>query len=300
MGYNLITILGPTAVGKTSTAAKLAYTFNGEIISADSRQVYRRMDIGTGKDKNDYIINEKVIPSHLIDVIEPEQEFNLFIFNKLFIEAYKEIKSRNKIPFLVGGSPLYLNSIISNYDLKRVDAKNDDLETLSDDQLKDMLCNLNQLTHNTTDFIEKSRTIDAIRVAKSKISIKNNLEKINSLVIGIKTDNQKLKSRITDRLKARLKEGMIDEVKSLLNSGITFDKLKFFGLEYRFIALFLEGKINYNDMYQKLRSAIINFAKRQMTWYRKMEKDGIYIHWIEPNDIEKATEIIYGNYTEIK
>lgn len=300
MNYNLITILGPTAVGKTRLAALLANHFNGEIISADSRQVYKRMDIGTGKDLEDYRVDDKIIPYHLIDVLEPTEEFNLFLFNQLFYEAFKEITSRNKIPFLVGGTGLYLHSVLKGYDLNKVNfdkKKYDQLNELSIDELQEKLKELNPHLHNTTDLLIKDRIIRAIMISQEKnLSKLKNKPVINSLNIGVTLERDEIKKLITKRLKQRLDNGMIEEVERLVAEGITFDKLDFFGLEYKFIGKYLKGELNYNDMFQKLNSAIHQFAKRQMTWFRKMEREGIKIHWIEGPNFKAAEEIINNNF----
>ncbi|MCX7797091.1 MAG: tRNA (adenosine(37)-N6)-dimethylallyltransferase MiaA [Melioribacter sp.] len=300
MHYNLITILGPTATGKTKLAVRLAYHFNGEIISADSRQVYKKMNIGTGKDLDEYIVNGKLIPYHLIDIIEPTEEFNLFLFNKYFYEAFEKITSKNKIPFLVGGTGLYLHSILKGYKLNKVDfskEKYDNLNKLSIEELREKLKKLNPKLHNTTDLLIKDRIIRAIIISEQKNSEnQNNKPVINSLTIGIKLEREKIKELITKRLKYRLEHGMIEEVKNLIAEGITYDKLDFFGLEYKYIGKYLRHELNYNDMFQKLNSAIHNFAKRQITWFRKMEREGIKIHWIEGANFQEAEKIIKENY----
>ncbi|MCP5062591.1 MAG: tRNA (adenosine(37)-N6)-dimethylallyltransferase MiaA, partial [Ignavibacteriae bacterium] len=259
LSNKLITILGPTAVGKTKFATQLAYKFDGEIISADSRQVYIGMNIGTGKDLEDYTINNQQIPYHLIDVVKPHYEFNLYLFQQLFLNSYKEITSRNKKAFLVGGTSLYLNSILQNYALAKVDFNSkraEDLSEYSESELKNILLNLEQTQHNTTDLIDKKRLIKAILITESMDNNKEDLE-LEPLVIGVTEDRQIVKERIRDRLKVRLANGMIDEVKTLLENGIAHNKLRFFGLEYKFISMYLTGELNHNDMQQKLASAII-------------------------------------------
>ena len=301
MNYNLITILGPTAVGKTYLGAQLANRFNGEIISADSRQVYLGMDIGTGKDIDDYNVNGKIVPHYLIDVIEPKEEFNLFLFNKFFYESFSGIISRGKIPFLVGGTGLYLHSILSGYELNKVDFGAERYEELDEFGIKDLSEKLKKISsslHNTTDLLVKERIIRAIMIAE-KENNKETLKKagINSLTIGIRLEREEIKERITARLKRRLQSGMIEEVKRLIDGGISFERLNLFGLEYKFIGKYLSGELSYNDMYQKLNSAIHGFAKRQMTWFRKMEREGTVIHWLEGPDYEKACKIISQNFT---
>lgn len=300
MKYNLITILGPTAVGKTRLGALLAYRFNGEIISADSRQVYKGMDIGTGKDLKDYFIEGKTIPFHLVDVINPEKEFNLFMFNQSFYNSFNDITSRSKIPFLVGGTGLYLHSILSEYQLNKVefdDEKYNQLNELDIEILRQKLKRLNSNLHNTTDLLIKDRVVRAVMIAeKQEMEIVKGKVPINSLTIGVNLEREKVRERITERLKHRLETGMIEEVEKLINQGIAFEKLEFFGLEYKFIAKHLKGELNYNEMFKKLNTAIHQFAKRQMTWFRKMEREGINIFWINGADYNHAEQIILSNY----
>jgi tRNA dimethylallyltransferase len=300
MNYNLITILGPTAVGKTRLASLLAKHFAGEIISADSRQVYCGMDIGTGKDLDDYIVEGEAIQHHLINVINPDEEFNLFLFSKLFYQAFNEISSRKKIPFFVGGTGLYLHSVLKNYSLNKVEFdKNriDELEKFSIEELTNHLKEINPVLHNTTDLLVNERIIRAILVAENENHLNNSDKaKINSLTIGIKLEREEIKKRITNRLKQRLQNGMIEEVKQLIENGITYERLELFGLEYKFVGRYLKGELNYNDMFQKLNSSIHGFAKRQMTWYRKMEREEIEIHWIEAQNFKAAEQIIKNKY----
>jgi tRNA dimethylallyltransferase len=300
MPFNLITILGPTAVGKTRLSAQLANYFNGEIISADSRQVYKGMDIGTGKDLNDYIIEGNKVPYHLIDIIEPSDEFNLFLFNKLFYQAFIKISSLKKIPFFVGGTGLYLHSILKKYNLQEAEfnkTKTEKLDKLTTEELAELLKKINPALHNTTDLIIKERIITAIIITETKNDvICQTKNEINSLVIGVGLEREEIKKRITDRLTTRLENGMIEEVKQLLNDGITFERLNLFGLEYKFIGKYLSGELSYDDMFQKLNSSIHNFAKRQMTWLRKMNREGIEIHWINGPDYDAAKQIISQMY----
>lgn len=302
MSYNLITILGPTAIGKTRLAALLADRFNGVIISADSRQVYKDMNIGTGKDLSDYIVNDKQVEYHLIDVIEPGDEFNLFLFNKLFYDAFHQINSLRKIPFLVGGTGLFLHSILAGYKLNKVefDKKSyDELDSLEINILTDKLKKLNPSLHNTTDLLIKDRVIRAMMIAEKNQfdGIENRVE-IRSLNIGVILEREKVKERITSRLKTRLENGMIDEVKQLINNGVTYNKLDFFGLEYKFIGKYLQGKLTYQEMFEQLNRGIHHFAKRQMTWFRKMEREGIEIHWIDGADYNQAEKIILKKYSD--
>ena len=300
MHFNLITILGPTAAGKTRLSAQLANYFNGEIISADSRQVYKGMDIGTGKDLNDYLINGNKVPYHLIDILEPSEEFNLFLFTKLFYQAYAKISSLHKIPFLVGGTGLYLHSILKKYNLQEVEFnknRTEELDKFTIEELAELLKKINPALHNSTDLIIKERIITAIIIAETKNNkICQTKDEINSLVIGVRLEREEIKKRITDRLIARLDNGMIEEVKQLLNDGITFERLNLFGLEYKFIGKYLNKELSYDDMFQKLNSSIHNFAKRQMTWLRKMNLEGIDIHWINGPDYDAAKQIISQKY----
>ena len=295
MSYDLITILGSTAAGKTKLAAKLAFRFNGEIISADSRQVYKGMNIGTGKDYNDYFVNGQKVNYHLIDIVEPYEEFDLFLYKENFVKAFSNVKEKNKLPFLVGGTGLYLSAILQNYDLQKANFESNEYNYLKfqpHEDLKDQLKELNSNLHNTTDLLEKERTIKAIIIEKTKNLNSAASPEVNSLNIGIKLTREEIKSRITQRLNERLQTGMIEEVQKLIDSGISYDRLNFFGLEYKYIGLHIKGELIYNDMVQKLNSAIHNFAKRQMTWFRKMEREGIEIKWIEGQDYEAAVNII--------
>lgn len=297
MQYELITILGPTATGKTKLAVQLADYFNGEIISADSRQVYRGMNIGTGKDLSEYFVNGKQVPFHLIDIINPTEEFNLYSFQQLFYKLYNDILSRNRLPFLVGGTGMYLSSVLQNYNLSKADFEKaqEDYSLLKDDELKIILKKLNPVLHNTTDLNDRNRILKAIAVANTQQNLIDK-KKINSLNIGISLSREEIKKRITARLRKRLdEESMIEEVNSLMDSGISYDKMIFFGLEYKFIAQYLKGELNKNDMFQKLNSAIHAFSKRQMTWFRKMEREGIVINWIEGADFNEAKKIIEAN-----
>lgn len=296
MDFNLITILGPTATGKTRLGARLAKYLNGEIISADSRQVYKYMDIGTGKDLDEYKVEDVLIPYHLIDIADPTEEYNLYRFNRDFYNAYYKIRRKNKLPFLVGGSGLYLSSILQNYKLKEsVQSKEriNELEKISEKELCKILLDLNPQQHNITDLFNKDRIIKAILIEESTDRTTNEqIKQINALNIGIKLERDEIKKRITKRLKKRLDEGMSEEVKHLLKKGVSYEKLSFFGLEYKYVALFLNGKLNYNDMLQKLNSAIHNFAKRQMTWFRKMEREGVEINWFDSMDFEAILQYI--------
>jgi tRNA dimethylallyltransferase len=289
-------VLGATATGKTKLAVKLASRFKGEIISADSRQVYRRMNIGTGKDLDDYYSENSPVQYHLIDIINPEEEFSLFEFRKEFFKAFDFINQRQKLPFLVGGTGLYLSSILQNYELKEVDFsshRSEELKDLPIEDLKNILLSRKTKIHNKTDLIDRERLIKAIIIAEAEPESVPQFPKINSIVLGIRLERDEIKKRATLRLKQRLDGGMIEEVQDLIKTGLTYEKLNEFGLEYRYISLYLKGELNYNDMFQKLNSAIHNFAKRQMTWYRKMEREGVHINWINGPDYNEAEKIIH-------
>uniref|UniRef100_A0A832DLK8 tRNA dimethylallyltransferase n=2 Tax=Ignavibacterium album TaxID=591197 RepID=A0A832DLK8_9BACT len=298
MNYNLITVLGPTAVGKTKLAAQLANYFNGEIISADSRQVYKNLNIGTGKDLGDYIVNGSPVKYYMIDLVELPNEFNLFDFYKNFFHFYHQIKSKNKIPFLVGGTGLYLSSVTQNYDLKEIENEQEfieELNTKSEEELKSLLLKLNPHPHNKTDFRTRERIIRAIIVAKANKPVENKTT-IHSLNIGINPGREIVKKRIKERIEKRLAEGMIHEVETLLQNKIPHERLISLGLEYKYITEYLIGKLSYEQMQSELYKAICAFAKRQMTWFRKMEREGIKIFWLNEPDFDKAKEIIKTNY----
>ena len=284
MDYNLVTILGPTATGKTRIAVLLAADIDGEIISADSRQVYRYMDIGTGKDLIEF--QKADINYHLIDIIDPLEEYNLFRFTKDFHSSFKEITKKNKFPILAGGTGLYISAVLQKYKLPEINNESEleKLRSMSYSELKKMLIELKPKLHNKTDLTSKDRLIKAILIEKSRGKNKKNFDKIFSLNIGIKLEREEIKKRITKRLKERLASGMIKEVEDLLQKGISQEKLNYFGLEYKFVCQYINGKLSYNDMFQKLNSSIHNFAKRQMTWFRKMEREGVEINWFSPDN----------------
>lgn len=283
---NLITILGPTATGKTRLATALAAMLNGEIISADSRQVYRGMDIGTGKDLDDYLYNGVPVPYHLIDIVDPGYEYNIFEYQRDFSKAFNEIVSHDKIPILSGGSGLYIDAIINKYDMMAVPEDTflrKQLERLSDDELREKLINYGSL-HNTTDLIERERIIRAIEIKeyeKLNPEKKVDMPNIDSVTFGITFERQEIRQRITNRLLQRLESGMIEEVEHLLGMGVQPEQLTFYGLEYKWLTLYVTGRIDYNTMFSNLNTAIHQFSKRQMTWFRRMEKRGTKIYWID-------------------
>ncbi len=287
----MITILGPTASGKTSVAAALALRTGGEIISADSRQVYRRMDIGTGKDLADYTIGDVHIPYHLIDIAEPGTKYNLFQYQQDFHQAYDLIRSRGKLPILCGGTGLYIEAVLGGYSLSPVPQNQklrDSLEGKSLDQLTQMLVQLKQKNgsnmHNRTDVDTAQRAIRAIEIETYNIehpTPERQMPPVDSLIIGINIDRELRREKITRRLKARLEEGMCDEIRSLIDGGVNPDDLIYYGLEYKFVTEYVVGKTSYEEMFRQLEIAIHQFAKRQMTWFRGMERRGYTIHWID-------------------
>ncbi len=303
----MITILGPTASGKTPLAAALAQQINGEIISADSRQVYRRMDIGTGKDLADYTvhgsgsmvqgssltINQEplTIPYHLIDICEPGTKYNLFQYQQDFFDAYQDIIGRGKTPILCGGTGLYIEAVLKGYQLSPVPQNPElraRLEGKTLDELTEVLVELKakngSVMHNKTDVDSCQRAIRAIEIEEYNLHTptpKRELPPIDSLIVGVNIDREARREKITRRLKARLEEGMIEEVRGLLAEGIPAEDLIYYGLEYKFVTEYLVGKMTYDEMFQRLEIAIHQFAKRQMTWFRGMERRGFTIHWID-------------------
>lgn len=285
LDYDFITILGPTAGGKTSFAAQLAYRLNAEVISADSRQVYKRMDIGTGKDLNDYVVNGVQIPFHLIDIVEPGSKYNVYEFQKDFCTVYANLQQKKTNIILCGGSGMYIEAVLKGYSLTAVPVNESlriQLEQKSMDELTSLLFSYKRL-HNTSDITNRKRLIRAIEIAvfEAENEIKKDVPKLNSLIIGVIYDRLTRRKRITERLRSRLSSGMVEEVKMLLDSGIAAEDLIYYGLEYKFITQYLTGVINYETMFEQLNIAIHQFAKRQMTWFRKMEKEGFVIHWLD-------------------
>lgn len=304
MKYSMITILGPTASGKTSLAAALAARINSldadlsgipakgvEIISADSRQVYRGMDIGTGKDLADYTIHGEQIPYHLIDICEPGTKYNLFEYQQDFYDAYLDIQKRGAFPILCGGTGLYIESVLKGYHLSPVPQNPELRESLAHkslDELTQILKELKEKTgsnmHNRTDVDTAQRAIRAIEIESYNLEHpmpERELPPVDSLIIGVSIDRDARREKISRRLKQRLDEGMVDEIKGLLDHGIPAENLIYYGLEYKFITEYVIGKTSYDEMYRGLEIAIHQFAKRQMTWFRGMERRGFTIHWID-------------------
>lgn len=285
MSKDLICVLGPTASGKTKYAVKLAYQTGGEIISADSRQVYRGMDIGTGKDLAEYNYNGVDIPYHLIDIAEPGSKYNIFEYQRDFHKVLQEIQERGKQPILCGGSGLYIEAATRGYSLPQVapnPALRAQLELLNHHELIKKLEQLKPL-HNTSDTDSRKRLIRALEIALSGDADIQEYPVIPTRFIGISVSRQERIDKIDRRLKERLEGGMIEEVQSLLDSGIPAEDLIYYGLEYKFVTLYIIGEISYNEMHKSLETAIHQFAKRQMTWFRGMERRGIKIEWKEPS-----------------
>lgn len=295
----LITIIGPTASGKTSFACCLAYLTGGEILSGDSRQVYRGMDIGTGKDLADYVVEGMHIPYHLIDIRDAGEQYNIFEYQHDFHKAYADIVSRGVQPILCGGSGLYIESVLKGYRLLEVPENPALRESLKDKSLVELteILKCFKTLHNTTDVDTAKRAIRAIEIETyyaENGAKANDYEPIDSLIIGVDIDREARRRRITERLKARLDAGMVDEIRGLIDSGVAPDSLKYYGLEYKFVTQYVIGELSYSEMFSGLEIAIHQFAKRQMTWLRGMEKRGFNIHWIDysiPDD-EKCAETL--------
>lgn len=294
----MITILGPTACGKTRLAVDVALHLGGEIISADSRQVFRGMDIGTGKDLTDYNVGGVEVPYHLIDIREPGYEYSVFEFQMDFVKAYNDIVDRNKLPILCGGTGLYIEAVLRNYRLADVPQNNElrlELEQCSDEDLVERLKKYISL-HNHTDTETRERLIRAIEIQEYQAQNPNShveIPDMKHLVLGVAFPRDLVMQRIENRLQERLQNGMIDEIDMLLKQGVEPERLIRYGLEYKYITLYLQNDISYSEMFEKLNIAIRQFAKRQMTWYRRMERNGVDIHWVDGtlSDKEKLDEV---------
>jgi tRNA dimethylallyltransferase len=308
---NMVVILGPTASGKTRLAVRLAKDRGGEIISADSRQVYRGMDLGTGKDLLDYTIDGVTIPFHLVDILEPMEEFHLFAYQRLFRQCFKDITARGALPVLVGGSGMYLEAVIRSYDLQEVPENADlrrELDKLEMDALAGRLQALQPRLHNKTDLLDRERLVRAIEIAEvtlvKRAQPADGMPSVNPhasgpwpLVIGVRWERVMLRRRITDRLYARLKSGMVEEVATLHQRGVSWERLYHFGLEYRYISLYLQGLMGFDDMAKTLNTRIHQFAKRQDTWFRRMERLGVVIHWIPGDDYAALRSLVEDRLT---
>lgn len=294
--FDMLVILGPTASGKTRLAVALADERGGEIVSADSRQVFRGMDIGSGKDLHEY----GRVPYHLIDILDAGGEFSVFEFQRRFLKAVAEITARGGVPILCGGSGMYLDAALRGYRMVEVPHNTtlrDELAMRTDEELIEELWRLKPGQHNRTDLLDRERTVRAIEIARGEAggcSVCEPLPKLRTVVIGIHWEREALRRRITARLRERLDNGMIEEVERLHAGGIAWERLDYYGLEYRYVGAYLRGDMNRNDMFQRLNSAIHDFAKRQGNWFRRMERHGVAINWIEGGGDQpaQAREII--------
>ena len=300
--YNLIVILGPTASGKTTFAAHLAKKIDGEIISADSRQIYRGMDLGTGKDIEDYTIDGYSIPHHLLDIVDAGYKYNVFEYQADFFKALEKVQANKRWPVMCGGTGMYIESVLKKYKLINVPVNQelrDSLQGKNREELTNILASYKSL-HNQTDTDTVKRAIRAIEIEeyyKQNPEIEVELPDVNPLIIGVNIDREARRKKITSRLRKRLEEGMIDEVKQLLDSGVSPEDLIYYGLEYKFLTMHVTGELTYKQMFDKLNVAIHQFAKRQMTWFRGMERKGANIHWVdafEPieNRVERVIELL--------
>ena len=297
--YELITIIGPTASGKTAFAAALAARLDTEIISGDSRQVYRSMDIGTGKDLADYVVDGKQIPYHLIDICNPGDKYNVFEYQHDFHKAFEEIRKKEKLPILCGGTGMYIESVLRGFkllDVPQNPSLRESLKGKSLAELEQILASYKVL-HNKTDVDSAQRAIRAIEIEefyKTEAPDKREYAPINSLIIGVDIDRELRREKISRRLCARLDEGMVDEVRAILATGVKPEDLIYYGLEYKFLTLYIIGQLTYDEMVSQLEIAIHQFAKRQMTWFRGMERRGLHIHWLDatlPTD-EKINNVL--------
>lgn len=303
VNYDLITILGPTASGKTPLAAALAYKLDTEIISGDSRQIYRRMDLGTGKDLADYVVDGHQVPYHLIDIVEPGYKYNVFEYQRDFLSAYNEVKQKGKLPVLCGGTGMYLESVLKGYRLLPVPENPQLRASLAGKSLEELtqMLSVYKKLHNSTDVDTVKRAIRAIEIEeyyKQQPPEYREFPTLNSLIIGVDIDRELRRQKITRRLKQRLDEGMVDEVKALLEGGIAAEDLIYYGLEYKYLTLYATGALSFDDMFHQLEIAIHQFAKRQMTWFRGMERRGFTIYWLDAclpmeDKVEKIINLLH-------
>lgn len=284
--FNLLSVIGPTACGKTTLAVRLAAEFGGEVISADSRQVYRRMDIGTGKDIEEYIWQGKPVPYHLIDIVAAGAKYNVFEYQKDFVRVWEDCRRRGVFPVLCGGSGLYVEAVLKAYKLLAVPVNEVLRESLEGKSLEELaqILGIYRKLHNVTDVDTVKRAVRAIEIEeyyRTHPREEFDFPELRPLIVGVDVDREVRRKRITERLYARLKAGMVEEVERLLEGGIAPEDLIYYGLEYKYITLYLTGKMEYQTMVEQLNIAIHQFAKRQMTWFRKMERDGMRIRWID-------------------
>ncbi|MCD6486075.1 MAG: tRNA (adenosine(37)-N6)-dimethylallyltransferase MiaA [Syntrophobacterales bacterium] len=298
-GHNLIVILGPTASGKTGMAARLAKDLGSEVISADSRQVYRGMDLGTGKDLSEFLVDGVKIPYHLIDIADTGHEFNLFEYQKMFYRSFSDISGRGIIPIMAGGTGLYLEAVVKDYRMLEVPedpALRGELQKMDMDAMRDRLFKSNPALHNTTDTQDRDRLILAIEIAEHSKTHEFIEEvehpRINPFTIGIRWERNVLRDRITERLKKRIDMGMVEEVRNLHNQGVSWERLDSFGLEYRYVSRYLQGKMDFDEMFRQMNTRIHQFSKRQMTWFRRMERRGIVIHWMDNADYDSIKRLV--------
>jgi len=297
---NIIVILGPTASGKTRLAVRLARERGGEVISADSRQVYRGMDLGTGKDRGDFQIDDVTIPCHLLDLVAPGEDFHLFAYQRHFYRTFRELTSRGVLPILAGGSGLYLEAVVCGYVLREVpedEVRRRELEDLDMPALTARLRAVQPALHNKTDLEDRARLIRAIEIAEfsrkdGEHRDAEELPVLRPLVAGVRWDRDVLRRRITERLQARLQAGMVEEVQRLHDEGIAWERLRWFGLEYRYLGEYLQGQTDYETMFQTLNTRIHQFAKRQETWFRRMERRGVAIHWLAGDDYDALQKLV--------
>jgi tRNA dimethylallyltransferase len=296
--HNLLVVLGPTASGKTELAVCLARKIGGEIISADSRQVYRGMDLGTGKDLSQYSNGGILVPCHLIDILDPSEEFSVFDYQRLFYCCFREITKRAKIALLVGGTGLYLDAVIRGYRMPAVPENwnlREELQGESMESLRQRLLAISPEVHNTTDLLERERLIRAIEIAESARNHQHHAQDpipVSPLVLGVRCERDVLRRKITARLHSRLAAGLIEEVRSLYEKGIGWERIDSFGLEYRYVARYLQARMSREEMIRTLETRIHQYAKRQETWFRRMERNGVRIHWIDGPDAAKAITVI--------
>ncbi len=296
--YNLLVVLGPTASGKTRLGVALANRMEGEIVSADSRQVFRGLDIGTGKDLHEY----GATPYHLIDILHPGEPFSVFAYQRRFFEIYADLARRGRMPILVGGTGLYLDAVLRGYRMVEVPENprlRQKLAELGDEELRTRLLSLRPQLHNTTDLLDRARLVRAIEIAAGEGAAAAELPPLPNLrpvVFGTRWERGELRRRITGRLQERLRQGMVEEVAALHAAGVPWATLEFYGLEYRFLAQHLQGRLNRNDMVQKLNSAIHDFAKRQETWFRRMERHGTVINWLNGagDPLAEAVQVLHS------
>lgn len=304
----MLAVVGPTACGKTALAVELALAFGGEVLSADSRQVYRGMDIGTGKDLSEYVRGDVNVPVHLVDIAEAGYRYNVFEYQRDFLRAYEGVVQRGNLPVLCGGSGMYVESVLRGYRLIPVPENKELRERLQHKSLEELTAILStyKTLHNNTDTDTVKRAIRAIEIEEYYAAARveeREFPTIRTLTLGVDVSREVRRERISKRLRARLDEGLIEEVERLLANGLTAEQLIYYGLEYKFVTLYLTGALTREEMFQGLETAIHQFAKRQMTWFRGMERRGVNIHWVDislplPEIIETIKRLLYDKGTE--